>query len=224
MLAVAASGGLLNAAISEATAKAFEPTVDSQTQQSAAMQFTAETAVIADHMLLQGVVESSNSATVSAQVSGRVERVLVDVGATVPAGATILTITSVEQYQMLTQAQLRSANAAVERAEEQLSYTEVKAPYGGVVSDRWVEPGELVQPGTPLLSGFDPAQLRIHVDLPADYAQPVQIQVGEHLGLQIPQQAIHHQGELTLVRMQNDSWRAAPLIYGTRTEIRTASI
>ena len=307
ILAVVCGGGLLDGVVCEASANPVAPAVVSQTQQSATTQFTAAVATIADYMLLQGVVESSNSATVSAQVSGRVERVLVDVGDTVPAGATILTITSVEQYQMLTQAQaqqaaanatllaeqqefnrinslverelvsvaerdrakarldnakaqLRSAYAAVERAEEQLSYTEVKAPYGGVVSDRFVEPGELVQPGTPLLSGFDPAQLRIHVDLPADYAQPatrfnwarvngvvpetlqvfptvhsqsgtvrmrlvlppnsnfmpgqwqpVRIQVGEHQGLQIPQQAVHHQGELTLVRMHNDSWRAVRL-------------
>ncbi|CUA85954.1 efflux RND transporter periplasmic adaptor subunit [Pseudidiomarina woesei] len=272
-----------------------------------AADYTVNETTIANYVQLQGVVESTNSATVSAQVSGRVEKVLVDVGDTVAAGATIVTITSVEQYQMLTQAQaqlaaanaslvaeqqefdrisslverqlvsvaerdrakarldnakaqLRSAQAAVERAEEQLSYTEVKAPYGGVVSVRMVEPGELVQPGTPLMSGFDPSQLRLHVDIPASYAravkqfnwarvngveptslqvfptvhsqsgtvrirlvlpqqsnfipgqwQPVKIKVGEHPGVLVPYQAIHRQGELTLVRMQNNSWRAVRL-------------
>lgn len=190
---------------------------------SAAVQAATTPAVqkqLADRVQLQGVVEATNAATVSAQVSGRVERVLVEVGDVVPAGATIVTITSVDQYQALTQAesqlaaananltaaqqdyarvtrlveqnllpaaerdrvqanldsakaQQRSAQAAVARAQEQLSYTEVKAPYGGVVSARRVEPGELVQPGTPLMSGFDPAQLRIHVDLPARYADAV---------------------------------------------------
>lgn len=272
--------------------------------QATSTEFKVTASSLGNYMQLQGLVESSNSATVSAQVSGRVEKVLVDVGDQVAAGATILTITSVEQYQMLTQAQAqlaaanatlvaeqqefdrisrlverelvsvaerdrakarldnataqrRSAAAAVERAQEQLSYTEVKAPYGGVVSERLVEPGELVQPGTPLLSGFDPTQLRIHVDLPARYAQaanrfnwaqvngiqpeslqvfptvhsqsgtvrmrlvlpansdfmpgqwqPVQVKVGEHEGLQVPRQAIHQQGELTLVRMSDNSWRA----------------
>lgn len=183
----------------------------------AAQSVTAQQQQLADYLHLQGVVEATNAATVSAQVSGRIERVLVEVGDQVPAGATIVTITSVDQYQALSQAQsqLAAANAsllaaqqeyervaqlvaqgllptaeqdrvkanmdnaqaqqknaaaAVARAQEQLSYTEVKAPYGGVVSERLVEPGELVQPGTPLMSGFDPAQLRIHIDIPATYA------------------------------------------------------
>lgn len=63
-------------------------------------------------------------------------------------------------------ARLASAEAGRKRAEEQASYTEVKAPYGGVVSARLVEPGEAVQPGTPLLTGFDPAAMRVQVDLP----------------------------------------------------------
>lgn len=281
--------------------------VASAATSAVAAEYQVQPTTISEYLRLQGLVESTNSATVSAQVSGRVEKVLVDVGDNVPAGATLVTITSVEQYQMLTQAQaqvaaakatlvaeqqefdrvtslverdlvpvaerdrakarldnakaqLRSAEAAVERAEEQLSYTEVKAPYGGIVSERYVEPGELVQPGTPLLSGFDPAELRLHVDLPARYAQPattyqwarvngleptaqqvfptvhsqsstvrmrltlpsdsglmpgqwqpVLVKVGEHEGVQVPAEAVYNQGELTMVRMQDNSWRAVRL-------------
>src|SRR5690554_1871243 len=191
------------------------------TTTAVAAEYQVKSALVTEYLRLQGLVESSNSATVSAQVSGRVEKVFADVGDQVPAGTTIVTITSVEQYQVLTQAQaqvaaaratllaeqqeferirslaerelmsaaeqdraqarldnakaqLRAAEAGVERAEEQLSYTEVKAPYGGIVSARLVEPGELVQPGTPLLSGFDPSELRLHVDIPAAYAAAVQ--------------------------------------------------
>jgi RND family efflux transporter MFP subunit len=42
----------------------------------------------------------------------------------------------------------------------------VVAPYGGVVSARLVELGEMVTPGKPLMSGFDPAQMRVVVDVP----------------------------------------------------------
>lgn len=45
-------------------------------------------------------------------------------------------------------------------------YTEVTAPYGGVVSARHVEVGEMVTIGKPLMTGFDPAQLRATVDVP----------------------------------------------------------
>jgi len=264
-----------------------------------ATDYTVKQASIAEYIHLQGVVESTNSATVSAQVSGRIEAVNVDVGDQVEAGATIVTITSVDQYQAVAQAQaqvaaaratlvaeqqefdrvtklvaqklvpdaeldrakarldnanaqLKAAQAAAKRAQEQLSYT--------AVSERLVEPGELVQPGTPLMSGFDPAELRVHVDIPALFATaveqfkwaevaglkpvaqrlfptihsasstvrlrlnlpadgnllpgqwlPVVVQVGEHEGLLVPQQAVLQRGELTMVRMQDNSWRAVRL-------------
>ncbi len=70
-------------------------------------------------------------------------------------------------------AKVNSARAAVNTAKEQLSYTAVKAPYSGVVSARFVEPGELVQPGTLLMSGYDPNALRVEVDLPQNVATKV---------------------------------------------------
>src|SRR5690606_5312320 len=83
--------------------------------------------------------------------------------------------------QRAAQARVASARAGVERMREQLGYTDVLAPYGGVVSARHVELGELVQPGTPLMSGFDPEALRVRVDLPQGIARQVtevaQIQV-----------------------------------------------
>ena len=45
-------------------------------------------------------------------------------------------------------------------------YAAVTAPYGGVVSARLVEVGEMVTVGKPLMTGFDPAQLRVIVNVP----------------------------------------------------------
>ena len=73
----------------------------------------------------------------------------------------------------IAKAQVASAEAGLKTAREQLSYTEIQAPYGGVVSARHVELGEAVQPGTPLMSGFDPNTMRVHVDLPQAVAQKV---------------------------------------------------
>ncbi len=70
-------------------------------------------------------------------------------------------------------ARVASAEATVKGAGERLSYTEVKAPYGGVVYARHVELGEAVQPGMPLISGFDPDALRVEVDLPQAVANSV---------------------------------------------------
>lgn len=67
-------------------------------------------------------------------------------------------------------ARVERARAAVAEAEEQLSYTRVVAPYGGILTERHVELGEAVSPGQPLLSGLSLEQLRVVVDLPQQYA------------------------------------------------------
>lgn len=51
-------------------------------------------------------------------------------------------------------ASVKSAQAAVAQAKESLGYTNITAPYAGVVTQRHVELGETVAPGTPLISGF----------------------------------------------------------------------
>ncbi|MCG7200573.1 efflux RND transporter periplasmic adaptor subunit [Marinobacter pelagius] len=67
-------------------------------------------------------------------------------------------------------ARVERAQAAVAEAEEQLSYTRIEAPYGGILTERHVEIGEAVNPGQPLLSGLSLEQLRVVVDLPQKYA------------------------------------------------------
>jgi membrane fusion protein (multidrug efflux system) len=49
-------------------------------------------------------------------------------------------------------AKVEMARAALEQAKLNLSYTEIKAPVGGVVSRKTVETGQVVQPGQPLLA------------------------------------------------------------------------
>jgi RND family efflux transporter MFP subunit len=63
-------------------------------------------------------------------------------------------------------ARLAAARAALETAKEGVSYTEIRAPYAGVVTRRLVEVGETVNPGTPLMSGLSLQYLRVSVDVP----------------------------------------------------------
>jgi RND family efflux transporter MFP subunit len=79
-----------------------------------------------------------------------------------------------------TMAAAKSAQAAVEasragliQARQQLSYTRVTAPYGGIVKARHVELGEWVAPGQALMSGFAPTPLRAVADIPQYLAQQV---------------------------------------------------
>lgn len=70
-------------------------------------------------------------------------------------------------------ARLAAARAALASAREAVAYTEVRAPYAGVLTERLVRVGEAVAPGTPLLKGFSRDQLRVTVDLPQELADTV---------------------------------------------------
>ena len=47
---------------------------------------------------------------------------------------------------------MKQAEAALKQAQLNLDYTTVKAPVKGVVSKKSVEPGQVVQPGQPLMT------------------------------------------------------------------------
>jgi RND family efflux transporter MFP subunit len=64
------------------------------------------------------------------------------------------------------EANFRAATAALERAREQTGYTEVRAPFAGVMTRRHIEVGEVAQVGQPLVSGVSLSKLRVAVDLP----------------------------------------------------------
>jgi len=70
-------------------------------------------------------------------------------------------------------ARLVAARAGLEAAREGIRYTEVRAPYAGVVTARLVELGEAVRPGTPLMSGLSLQFLRVTVDLPQSVVEAV---------------------------------------------------
>ena len=70
-----------------------------------------------------------------------------------------------------TAAAVQAAKAMLDQAQEQLSYTRVIAPYSGIVSARYIEPGELVNPGQALMSGLAQGELRAVTDVPQRVAQ-----------------------------------------------------
>ncbi len=64
------------------------------------------------------------------------------------------------------EAEVQAAAAAVSTAQTQLEYTEIRAPYDGIVTERHVEVGETVTPGMPLMSGLSLLQLRVITQIP----------------------------------------------------------
>ena len=63
-------------------------------------------------------------------------------------------------------ARLTAADAGIATAREGVGYTEIRAPYAGVVTKRLVEVGESVSPGTPLMTGLSLRDLRVDTNIP----------------------------------------------------------
>ncbi len=68
---------------------------------------------------------------------------------------------------------LSSAQAGLSQAGEQLGYTEVVAPYTGIVTERHVELGEVVNAGTPVMTGISLQEIRVVTDIPQRLIQAV---------------------------------------------------
>lgn len=170
-----------------------------------------------EHIQLDGLIEPIRQATVSAQTSGQVKRVYVDVDDALAPNEMLVELDNTEQTARLNQAKaglneaqaglkdadqnftriegiyqrklasqaqldqasnqlaaakarLNRAQAAVAEAQKHFDYTQIKAPYGGIVTERHVEEGNSVSPGQPLMSGLSLEELRVVVALPQKYA------------------------------------------------------
>jgi len=70
-------------------------------------------------------------------------------------------------------ARVESAKAALEDAQERLSFTKVVAPYSGIVVERLTDVGATVAPGSPLIEGLSLNHLRVQVDIPQQHIGPL---------------------------------------------------
>lgn len=66
---------------------------------------------------------------------------------------------------------LRAAQAAASEVSAATSYAEIRAPFAGVVTKRFVDPGSFAAPGAPLISIQDASTLRIAASAPPDLAR-----------------------------------------------------
>ncbi|NOZ38244.1 MAG: efflux RND transporter periplasmic adaptor subunit [Gammaproteobacteria bacterium] len=66
------------------------------------------------------------------------------------------------------EARLKSAKAEMDRAQENLQNTIVRAPYSGIVVKRYIEVGETARVGQRLFTGLSLESLRASVNLPQD--------------------------------------------------------
>ena len=70
-----------------------------------------------------------------------------------------------------------AAEAAQRTADVSASYAVLTAPFDGLIAERFVDPGAMASPGTPLVAVEDPSALRLEVQL--DEARAARVAVGQ---------------------------------------------
>lgn len=73
-------------------------------------------------------------------------------------------------------ARQKQTEAALDQARQQLSYTQLAAPYPGILTERYVEVGELATPGKPLVAGLSMDRIRVTATVPQRYVDAVRRQ------------------------------------------------
>jgi len=66
----------------------------------------------------------------------------------------------------MTKAQLEAAQKAKEEVEEMLSYANIRAPYAGLITQKFVDSGDMANPGMPLLAIEAPGLFEVNAKIP----------------------------------------------------------
>jgi len=82
------------------------------------------------------------------------------------------------------ESQVRAMLAGAGQARTERGFATIVAPYSGVVSARYVQLGEMATPGKPLMTGFDPASLRILATVPSSRLS--EIKPGNRAWIEVP--------------------------------------
>lgn len=109
-----------------------------------------------------GVTQAELAADIARRDLDRAEKLLT-AGAVAPSA-----VEQARRGALGAQATLEDARARLASAQKNLDNTVAKAPYDGVVSDRQVNPGDVVAPGAPLVTVVDPSTMRLEGSVPAD--------------------------------------------------------
>ena len=105
-------------------------------------------------------------------------------------------------------AQAAASEASTGQASLVHGYTAVIAPYSGIVAARLVEVGEMVMPGKPLMTGFDPSEMRVVASVPQD--KLADIGVHPDAMVEVPSQGgrrgVPNGSAVTLAQYSSNRW------------------
>jgi len=116
-----------------------------------------------------GVTQAQLGADIAKRDQERAERLLA-------AGAVAENaVENARRGSLAAQAALEDAKARQASAQRNLDNTVIKSPYAGVVSERVVNAGDVVNPGSPLFTVVDPATMRLEGSVPSDQLGAVRV-------------------------------------------------
>ena len=131
----------------------------------------------------RAAVTTARSSLALAQREEERQRTLAEIGAVAERN-----VETARQQVVVARAQLAQAQAQLASVQEQLGETRVSAPFDGVVSEKTVSSGDVVQPGTALYTIVDPSSLELEASIPAErlsslhVGAPVQFRVNGFAG------------------------------------------
>jgi membrane fusion protein (multidrug efflux system) len=158
-----------------------------------------------DSASLTDAYNSARSAVISARGNlGVTQREAERQRALLAAGAVAQrNVETAQQNVVAAQASLAAAQSQLAGAEKQLGYTSITAPFAGIVSERPVSAGDVVQPGTALYTVVDPSSLQLEAAVSAE--QLARLKVGSPVEFTVTGYANHtFRGQITRINPSAD--------------------
>ena len=115
------------------------------------------------------VTAAQNSLAIATRELSRAQR-LHEAGAIAERELEMARATVTNARAVLADARARMASAA-----KQLGNATVRAPFAGVIGQKSVSPGDVIQPGTLLFSVVDPGSMRLEAAIPVDQLRDVRV-------------------------------------------------
>jgi RND family efflux transporter MFP subunit len=159
-----------------------------------------------DESAIRDAYESSTSAVRTAELSVEIaRRELQRATALEQAGAIAARDVETSQWSLTSaEGQLSEAKSRQASAEKQLARTVVRAPFSGVVSERPVSQGDIVQTGAVLFTLVDPGSLKFEGAVPAEERAGIKVGTPVSFALAGPDEGTALQGRVTRVNPSVD--------------------
>lgn len=189
-----------------------------------------------------GTFEPNRESKLSAEVQGKVNRILVESGSTVRKGQVLIQLddallqlqlkaaeiqvkgleADLKRYRILvendaiqgiqlekTGLALETANVQVSTLKEQISKSQIRAPFDGVVTAKLTEEGDFAAPGNPLLQLTDISQVKLGIQVPEKDLKLFEL--GKSYTVSIPSLPTETTGKVNLIGSRGNPANSFPI-------------